>query len=178
MKPISGQMGVFRLTEQDWCTLAMSHLSYIGQSVSVAHRWATYIQSGLDHRKHKNCLDRTNLRGNRVLMRLLDWGICDKNTLDISERCQIALFKPPLNRVTYNYDKSYCQLPIKRCRGLQRQSGIYQLIVVPIKTVKDIPMKVVSLPDIISWLDLDLRANPERLKGYVPLKALKFYDFT
>lgn len=177
-KPISCNLGVFRLPESEWATLATSYPSYVGQSINIAARWRTYLESATDFRKHKNALDQVNLKGNRILFRLLDWAIADADSLDNCERCQIALWKPSLNRVTFNYDKSYCQRAIKRSRAFKRQSGIYQLIVVPLGIIKDIPMKEIAVKDTIHHLDIDTRANPERLKGYVPLKKLKFYDLT
>lgn len=176
-KPIPCSLGIFRLTESDWVSLATSYPSYVGQSVNISARWRTYLDSATDFRKHKNALDQVSLKGNRVLFRLLDWSIADAESLDNCERCQIALWKPPLNRITFGYDESYCQHPIKRSRLFKRQSGIYQLIVVPLSVVKTIPLTEVAVKDVIYHLDIDIRTNPERLKGYVPLKKLKFYDF-
>lgn len=177
-EPIPCSLGVFRLTESDWVSLATSYPSYVGQSVNISSRWRTYLESATDFRKHKNALDRVGLKRNRVLFRLLDWAIADADSLNNCERCQIAIWKPSLNRVTFGYDESYCQLPIKRSRLFKRQSGIYQLIVVPLSVVRDIPMTEVAVKDVVYQLDIDIRANPERLKGYVPLKKLKFYDFS
>jgi hypothetical protein len=176
---IKGELGVFTGTSDFFNSLLklpdVDH--YVGQSKNIPERWLTYLQSGYDKKLHKNCLDRVkDFKKKTLILRLLDYGIKNKASLDTAEQCFVARYQPTLNIQLRDSTLDSCCIPLKRGKG-KDTSGIYQLIVVPKAVIDSINHDSLYLPDVQKFIKLSLKTDPNVNRGFICKKPLKFSVF-
>lgn len=175
-KPTGCRLVRTQLSEKEIAELGHEFPSYIGQSINVAARWETYVKSAIyPSKKFKNSLDKLPKKGGYwICLRLIDWGI-HADSLDDLERCRIAQLRPSLNRITYGFDLSYCDRPIKNTRVATRLSGIYQIVCVPRTMLILDPTQAATVTDVVRHFQYNLPHHCNRETLFVPTDKLGFH---